>query len=255
MADTFNEKLDFLVLDDVVNSFDIEHRGELAALIATEFAHRQVIVLTHDQLFFDRLTRLAPSWKKIEFTSWNFDEGPRMTTYQSAKMLEKARSAIDGGDRAGAAMMSRRALEEILQEICEGLAAPLPFRRGAKNDRREIGEVLAGVRRILKELANPTYQEIKPLLDQIDADVATALNPEAHASQAHPSTAEVRAAFQRVSQLDTKWTCPAPTCQTRIWRRGTPPFCQCRCGLTRFPLALSPITAQPDRHPSAAATE
>jgi hypothetical protein len=35
MAETFNERLGFLVLDDVVNSFDVDHRGELAALLAT----------------------------------------------------------------------------------------------------------------------------------------------------------------------------------------------------------------------------
>ena len=99
MADSFNEQLDFLVLDDVVNSFDAEHRGELAALLAGDFAHRQLIVLTHDQLFFDRLTRLAPSWKRIEFTSWDFHEGPRTMAYQSSKMLQKAQSALNNGDR------------------------------------------------------------------------------------------------------------------------------------------------------------
>ena len=235
MADLFNEQLDFLVLDDVVNSFDVEHRGELAALLAGDFAHRQLIVLTHDQLFFDRLTRLAPSWKRIEFTSWDFYDGPRTMEYQSAKMLEKAQSALDKGDRPAAAMMGRRALEEVLQDICEGLAAPLPFRRGARNDRREIGEVLAGARRVLKELSKGTYNEIRPLLDALDADVATGLNPEAHASQVHPSSAEVRAALQRVSQLDDKWTCAELACRTRLWHRGIPPVLQCKCGRSRFP--------------------
>ena len=235
MADSFNEQLDFLVLNDVVNSFDAEHRGELAALLAGDFAHRQLIVLTHDQLFFDRLTRLAPSWKRIEFTSWDFHEGPRTMAYQSAKMLQKAQSALDNGDRPSAAMMGRRALEEVLQDVCEGLAAPLPFRRGIRNDRREIGEVLAGARRILKELSKGTYNEIRPLLDALDADVAAALNPEAHASQAHPSSAEVQVALQRVSQLDEKWTCAELTCRTRLWHRGTPPVLECKCGRSRFP--------------------
>jgi hypothetical protein len=235
MAETFNERLDFLVLDDVVNSFDVDHRGELAALLATEFAHRQLIVLTHDQLFFERLMRLAPSWKRIEFTSWDFEEGPRTTEYQSGHMLEKAKIAIDGGDRMGAASKGRRALEELLQEICEGFAAPLPFRRGVKNDRREIGELLKGVRHVLKELSRRTYDEVKPLLNLVEADVAAALNPEAHASQVHPSATEVRAALERVGQLDAKWTCTDPECGTRVWHRGAPQVCQCRCGRTRFP--------------------
>jgi hypothetical protein len=41
-----------------------------------------------------------------------------------------------------AAARARRALEELLQEVCEALWAPLPFRRGQANDKREIGELL-----------------------------------------------------------------------------------------------------------------
>ncbi|HET9894595.1 MAG TPA: AAA family ATPase [Streptosporangiaceae bacterium] len=240
MADTFNQDLDFVVLDDVVNSFDIDHRGELAKFLANDFSHRQLLVLTHDQLFFDRLTRLAPSWKRVEFTSWDYAEGPRLTTYQTGTILEKAHAASSNGDRVTAAMMGRRALEELLQETCEGLAAPLPFRRGAKNDRREIGEVLPGVRRSLKEAARPTYNSLKPLLDALDADVAATLNPEAHASRVNPSLAEVRAALKRVSDLNAKLTCPSQACRTRPWHRGTPPIVQCKCGQTRFPPTSAP---------------
>jgi hypothetical protein len=132
-------------------------------------------------------------------------------------------------------MMGRRALEELLQEICEGLAAPLPFRRGAKNDQREIGEALPRVRRALKEHDRPTYNNLKPLLDALAAAAAAALNPEAHASQAHPSLAEVRTALTRVSEVDAIWTCSNQVCRTRMWHRGTPPVVQCRCGQTRFP--------------------
>jgi recombinational DNA repair ATPase RecF/rubrerythrin len=235
MAETFNERLNFLVLDDVVNSFDVDHRGELAALLATEFTDHQIIVLTHDQLFFERLTKLAPAWRRIEFTSWDFEEGPRTTEYRTGQMLEKARLAMKAGDRMGAATKGRRALEELLQEICEGFAAPLPFRRGVKNDRREIGEVMKGVRRVLKDLSRATYDEVKPVLDLLEADVATALNPEAHASQVHPSAAEVNAALDRVERFDLRWSCK--DCETRVWRRGTPEVCQCQCGRFRFPPA------------------
>ncbi|HEX2462880.1 MAG TPA: AAA family ATPase, partial [Vicinamibacterales bacterium] len=37
MAETFNEQIGFLVLDDVINSFDVEHRGRLAELLADGF--------------------------------------------------------------------------------------------------------------------------------------------------------------------------------------------------------------------------
>jgi len=62
MAASFNEKLGFLILDDVINSFDVEHRGRLAELLADGFSDWQLIVLTHDQQFFEHLSRRAPSY-------------------------------------------------------------------------------------------------------------------------------------------------------------------------------------------------
>ena len=61
MAESFNERIGFLVLDDVINSFDVEHRGRLAELLADGFSAWQLIVLTHDQQFFEHLCRRAPS--------------------------------------------------------------------------------------------------------------------------------------------------------------------------------------------------
>lgn len=235
MAETFNERLEFLVLDDVVNSFDNHHRGELASLLASDFSHRQLIVLTHDRLFYERLRRLAPGWSRLEFTSWTFDEGPRTTEYATGGLVEKAAHALDGGDVAGAAMKGRRAVEEFLRELCEGLQAPLPFRRGTANDRREPGELFVGTRRRVRELSKETYEAQGALLTQLEADVAAALNVEAHASQVGASPEEVRAALGRIAELIAAWTCSE--CGTRVWTQGTPEVCRCGCGRSQFPPA------------------
>ncbi|MGH3712170.1 MAG: hypothetical protein ACRDT4_01700, partial [Micromonosporaceae bacterium] len=235
MAETFNEHLDVLILEDVVNSFDVEHRAQLAELLAAEFCHRQVIVLTHDRLFFERLIKLAPGWTKIRFTSWSFNSGPRTTEYRTGERLHAAIAALDAGQREDASMKGRKALEDLLQEVAEALQAPLPFRRGVKNDHREIGEVMTGVRSHLKKLSRPTYDQLRKLLDHLEADVAAALNTDTHSSQSDPSIAEVRSALDRVRELDAAWTCPEQNCGTRVWFQGSPQASRCRCGQTAFP--------------------
>ena len=145
MAESFNEQIGFLVLDDVINSFDVEHRGRLAELLADGFSEWQLIVLTHDQQFFEHLSRRAPSWRRLEFTSWSHESGPRTTQYETTDILRNARERLERGDVHDAAARARRALEELLQEVCEALWAPLPFRRGQANDKREIGELFKGV--------------------------------------------------------------------------------------------------------------
>jgi energy-coupling factor transporter ATP-binding protein EcfA2 len=233
MAESFNEKLGFLILDDVINSFDVEHRGRLAELLADGFGDWQLIVLTHDQQFFEHLSRRAPSWRKIEFTSWSYASGPRTTRYETSGMLAAARDRLQSGDVQGAATKGRRALEELLQEVCEALWAPLPFRRGQANDRREIGELFVGLRRALKEHAKSQLQSIEPMFKHLEADVGATLNVAAHASRGRSGASEVRAALERIETLDALWSCPS--CRTRVWHKGTPGAARCRCGQSAFP--------------------
>jgi energy-coupling factor transporter ATP-binding protein EcfA2 len=233
MAESFNEQIGFLLLDDVINSFDVDHRGRLAELLADGFSSWQLIVLTHDQQFFEHLSRRAPSWRKLEFTSWSYASGPRTTLYQTAGILQNARERLDSGDVQGAATKARRALEELLQEVCEALWAPLPFRRGQANDRREVGELFKGVRRTLKERAKPMLESIEPLLKHLEADVGATLNVAAHGSRGRPGTSEVQAALDRIAALDEKWSCSQ--CKTRVWHRGNADAGRCKCGASAFP--------------------
>ena len=233
MAASFNEKLGFLILDDVINSFDVEHRGRLAELLADGFSDWQLIVLTHDQQFFEHLSRRAPSWRRIEFTSWSHASGPRTTKYEASGMLAAARERLQSGDVHGAATKGRRALEELLQEVCEALWAPLPFRRGQANDRREIGELFIGLRRTLKEHAKSQLQALESIFKHLEADVGATLNVAAHASRGQSGASEVKAALERIETLDALWSCPE--CRTRVWHKGTPDAARCRCGKSAFP--------------------
>lgn len=233
MAESFNEQIGFLVLDDVINSFDVEHRGRLAELLADAFSNWQLIVLTHDQQFFEHLSRRAPSWRKLEFTSWSYTAGPRTTQYETTSILLNARERLESGDVQGAATKARRGLEELLQEVCEALAAPLPFRRGQANDKREIGELFKGVRRTLKERAKPLLEAVEPLLKHLEADVGATLNVAVHGSRGRTGMREVEAALDRIASLDETWSCPE--CKTRIWHRGTAEAGRCKCGQSAFP--------------------
>jgi energy-coupling factor transporter ATP-binding protein EcfA2 len=235
MAERFNERIGFLLLDDVINSFDVEHRGRLAELLADGFSAWQLIVLTHDQQFYEHLSRRAPSWRKLEFTSWSYASGPRTTQYETTGILRNARERLESGDTHGAASKARRALEEMLQEVCEALCAPLPFRRGQANDKRELGELFKGVRRTLKERAKPLLESIEPLLKHLEADVGATLNVAVHGSRGRSAASEVGAALERIEALDRTWSCAK--CQTRIWHLGTPESGRCKCGQSVFPPA------------------
>lgn len=233
MAETFNNNLSFLVLDDVVNSFDRDHRGRLAELLVSQFDDRQLIILTHDEQFYDRIYRLAPSWIGEQFTSWSYSDGPRTRRHAGERFLVEAGEELLVGNRVGAAQKGRRALEEFLQEACEKLEALLPFRRGQRNDQRMTDEVMRGLRRVLSNRAKPLYQQVSPLLQLLEADLQAALNVESHASQGATSSVEIKDALTRVGELQRHFICDS--CNTRVWHRGTAEASQCQCGRMTFP--------------------
>lgn len=232
MAEAFNTQLGVLVLDDVVNSFDVGHRAQLAEMLTSEFSAWQFIILTHDPIFYQRLRRQAPAWRGIEFTSWSYQEGPRLSGYRPTALLEQATVALTDGDRGGASTKARRALEEILQEWCEGMGAPLPFRRGVKNDRRDATELLRGVRRILGDL-HVRDTQVNTLLGQIEVDLQAALNIESHANDQWASASEIESAIGRLKTLNGLWTCGS--CNRKAWVKGTPGASTCNCHRVTFP--------------------
>ena len=238
MAETFNDSLGFLVLDDVLNSFDRNHRGRLAELLTTEFGSSQLIVLTHDEQFFTRISLLAPSWIRHQLTSWSFLGGPRAKVHDGDRVLRGAKNALDADDRIGAAQKGRRALEHFLQEACEELEALLPFRRGSANDRRMAEEVMNGLRRMLKARAKGLYKSLDPLLKRVEADLQAALNVEAHASQSAASNQEIADALSRIDELIQTFTCTS--CATRVWHTGSPAWARCSCGQSSFPPPSTP---------------
>ena len=233
MAETFNKKIGFLVLDDIVNSFDREHRGRLAEVLVDKFEDKQLIILTHDEQFFTQLSGRAPSWVKEHFISWSYRGGPRTKQYQSDRLLEDAAKDLSEADRIGAAQKGRRAFEEFMQEACERLETPLPFRRGQRNDQRMADELIRGLRRTLKDRAPALNQDLQGLLNLLGTDLQAVLNVESHASELSSSIQEVTDALGRVTRLRDRFTCQ--DCGTRIWYSGAPKAPRCRCGRIRFP--------------------
>ena len=64
----FNKINGFFVLDDIVTSFDANHRIRLSHLLRTEFSKWQIILLTHEPFWFELIKKeMAPN-------GWLFSE-------------------------------------------------------------------------------------------------------------------------------------------------------------------------------------
>ncbi|MFQ5813016.1 MAG: hypothetical protein ACE5I2_07495, partial [Anaerolineae bacterium] len=75
----FNRQFPFLFLDDVVSSYDAEHKERIADLIAERLGGVQVFLTTHDWLFYSMLKdRLHDrGWLFERISGWDFEHGPQ----------------------------------------------------------------------------------------------------------------------------------------------------------------------------------
>lgn len=128
-----NPDFALLILDDVMHSVDGEHRKRTAELIFQEFGDYQIIITTHDRLWFEILKVVSRSgdkpkkFKTYQLSGWTLDEGPvfgdHLSEYEWLNSAEgKKAQPADRVIKAG------RLLEEILQNLCDSLTISVPFR-------------------------------------------------------------------------------------------------------------------------------
>ncbi|HXR04147.1 MAG TPA: hypothetical protein VN836_05510 [Verrucomicrobiae bacterium] len=122
-------ELAILILDDVLHSVDGEHRLATAKLILKEFKDHQIIITTHDPLWFENLKAVGQvrNFRHLRIASWSLTTGPvwgdHLSDYEWLKSPEGL--AAKPADRV---IKAGRLLEEMLQNLCDGLSVPVPFR-------------------------------------------------------------------------------------------------------------------------------
>lgn len=139
-AKLLNEHSRFLILDDIVTSFDIGHRRRLLRLLEKHFSDWQIVILTHELFWFEMIKKeLGPNgWL---FEEANFDDDNGITLSASATNL---RALIDVKRKNHDVSNDlRKLLEAQLKEICNELDVRVPFRFNDLNERRTPDELLS----------------------------------------------------------------------------------------------------------------
>jgi len=142
----FNTGAPILALDDIVTSYDADHRRTIAGLIATMFGDCQILITTHDERFFNYLK------DQLEANAWHFTRiigfdpayGPRFANHKVSDEMIEAR--WEEGQSAANEM--RQAEEEWLLGICRDFGVSVRIRaleRAYSYERSELASALAGL--------------------------------------------------------------------------------------------------------------
>lgn len=126
-AKYFNSDFKFIILDDIINSFDGYKRPRIIELLKTEFSTHQVLLLTHDNVWCDRLFEAFPTSIKKRFTRWEINHGPIVS--DGFTPLEKIQQYIDNDEPVEAGRNLGPTLERYLQEIAENFEVLVKYSR------------------------------------------------------------------------------------------------------------------------------
>ena len=139
----FNLGAPIIVLDDVVTSYDADHRKTIASTLAEEFQGFQIVLVTHDEQFFHLLQDHLPAatWLFRRITHIDSSFGPVFSDHRTPD--EVIQRKLDDGEPVGEEM--RKSQEEWLLTICRDFGVELvirPIDKPYQYDRSELATAL-----------------------------------------------------------------------------------------------------------------
>lgn len=138
----FNKQIRFLIIDDVISSFDTNHRIRFADLLLEKFLDYQIILLTHEKNWFDYINNSlkGKDWI-INSIKWSVDSGTHID--EPPKILkERIEDKINKSEEEGLGNDIRKYLEYLLKLIAANLKVKVEFRFNDKNEDRMSNELL-----------------------------------------------------------------------------------------------------------------
>lgn len=211
-VDAFNIENDFIILDDVISSFDSNHRRRFADLLFDKFSKHQIILLTHEKEWFTNI--ISPKAKNkgwlVNEIKWTEEKGTfikeKPSDLKESILFQLAEGNIDN---IGNPM--RKYLEHCLKDIALNLDAKLSFRYNDTNEHRMPYELLMAIRSEIKK----SSAELKlqyPLLDRIESSALFG-NTLSHDNPINASIGDINSFWADILELERLFNCQEITCK------------------------------------------
>jgi len=150
--DAFGKNSQFIVLDDVISSFDSTHRKRFSELLFEKSKHFQIILLTHELEWFKNFVKpqaIGRGWL-IKEISWNEDDGTGLKLSFNGNE-ERINELLAQGNTDAVGNLMRIFCENKFKQIAHNLQAKFVFRYGDANENRMLNELFARIRSQINE--------------------------------------------------------------------------------------------------------
>jgi wobble nucleotide-excising tRNase len=206
----FNKINKFLLLDDVISSFDSTHRKKFADLIFEKFSEYQIILLTHEREWFQYVSQLAKrkNWF-INEVKWNEIDGSHLED-KPANLREIIETNLSMGNVELLGNPIRTYLEQFLKDVCANLDVKVSFRFNEINERRMADELLNE----LKSKINKSSNDLKARMPIIESVINSTImgNLLSHDNDFSPRLGDIKSFWSDIKEVEALFYCQEATC-------------------------------------------
>lgn len=211
-VEAFNNENKFIILDDVISSFDSTHRKRFADLLFEKFSEYQIILLTHEKDWFENIVKPLTknkNWITNEI-KWTEAKG----THIEAEPLE-LRAFIETSlaeskiDNLGNPI--RTYLEHFLKEVCLNLGVRVSFRPNSVNEKRMADELISELKSRINEKSSDLKTKIA-IIDKVGNSLLL-VNLLSHDNPFNPKIGDLKAFWLDIIELEKLFLCQAANCK------------------------------------------
>ncbi|WP_452222060.1 AAA family ATPase [Lacinutrix salivirga] len=230
-VDAFNDINEFIVLDDVISSFDSNHRKRFAELLFEKFSEYQLILLTHEEEWFRNFVK--PLAKKngwlVNEIKWTESKGTHFEESQG-DIKAKIERKISESEVDGLGNPLRQYLEHSLKDICINLDVKVSFRPNEVNEKRMPDELISELKSRIKSKSKD-LQTHYPTIDRI-ANSSILGNLLSHDNPFNPKIGDLKAFWADIQEMEKIFYCQEIDCtKPKVsWRNLDTVEKKIRCG-------------------------
>jgi hypothetical protein len=209
---TGGDRLKLLVLDDVLIGLDHDNRIPVLHVLQQHFADWQIVVLTHDRVWFDMARQFhdgSNTWTWAEIYA-DGDGGRATPSIKKPNgdivvaALDECAAQLAANSIPSAATSARRAFEWALKRFCDRRRVPVAFTMNPKDNDSEV--LMNAITAWAEPPGSNRAVRLTPILAELRMYRAGVLNPQTHAAAPNPSRQEVEGAVTAIRNLEAART-------------------------------------------------
>ncbi len=200
----FNKFNKFIVLDDVISSFDTNHRALFARLLVEKFNDYQIFLFTHEKDWFEIVSNMVKgkNWL-IKKMRWEHEGGASIEE-PLIDLKERIETKLKSSDSSELGNMIRKYLERLLKDVCFNLEVKVKFLFNEHNENRMSNELLSELKGKLKD--RKCELKDQPVFDRLNASMFLG-NRTSHDSTFTESIDDLKMFYGDVLELEGLFRC------------------------------------------------